>query len=58
MIESKTIKEPVNSTSTSNANELYNSLSESNKALILAMLNMMVALFEGVRQVQDSKKTA
>lgn len=53
----KNIREPKNSTSTANANELYNSLSESNKALILAMLNMMVALFEGVRQAQDSKKT-
>ena len=52
------IREPKNSTSSANANELYNSLSESNKAMILAMLNMMVALFEGVRQVQDSKKTA
>lgn len=52
------IREPINSTSTANANELYNSLSESNKAMILAMLNMMVALFEGVRQVQEHAKSA
>ena len=31
------IREPKNSTSISNANKLYNSLSESNKAMILAM---------------------
>ena len=52
------IREPKNSTSSANANELYNSLSESNKAMILAMLNMMVALFEGVRQVQEQAKSA
>ena len=54
----KVIREPKNSTSITNANELYNSLSESNKAMILAMLNMMVALFEGVRQVQEQAKSA
>ena len=54
----KNIREPKNSTSTANANELYNSLSESNKAMILAMLNMMVALFEGVKQVQEHAKSA
>ena len=52
------IREPKNSTSTANANELYNSLSESNKAMILAMLNMMVALLEGVKQVQEHAKSA
>ena len=52
------IREPKNSTSTANANELYNSLSESNKAMILEMLNMMVALFEGVKQVQEHAKSA
>ena len=53
----KVIREPRNSTSTANANELYNSLSESNKAMILALLNIAAALFEGVRQVQEHPKS-
>lgn len=49
----KVIREPINSTSTSNADRVYNSLSESDKELITALLNTALALFKGVQQLQE-----
>ena len=49
------------STSLSNADMLYNSLSDSDKALITAMLNTVFVLLRSVQQVQagaEKKKTA
>lgn len=57
MNENTKVREPVNSTSTTNANKLYNTLSESDKALITAMLNTAFVLFRGVQQVQTQKNT-
>lgn len=47
------------STSLSNADKLYNSLSDSDKALITAMLNTAFVLLRSIQQVQVSvNKTA
>ncbi len=54
MSENKNYAEPMNSTSVNNADRLYNSLSDSNKALITAMLNTAFVLLKSVQSVQHS----
>ena len=45
-------REPVNSTSVSNADRLFNNLSESDKALIEAMMNTAFVLLKSVQRVK------
>lgn len=58
MSENTKVRELSNSTNISNANKLYSTLSESDKALITAMLNTAFVLFKGVQQVQTHRDTA
>lgn len=44
-------REPVNSTSISNADKLFNNLSDSDKALIEAMMNTVFVLLRSVQKV-------
>lgn len=44
------------STSINNADRLYNSLSDSNKVLMIAMLNTAFVLLRSVQQMQTSQE--
>ena len=58
MSENKNYAEPMNSTSVNNADRLYNSLSDSNKALITAMLNTAFVLLSVQHSTNNSTTTA
>ena len=46
-------KEYSRSTDISNAREIYNNLSESNRLIMEAAFNMLVAFFQNVQQLQN-----
>lgn len=49
-------KEYSRSTDTSNASKIYDNLSDSNKLLIAAMMNTMLALLQNMQYLQNYDK--